>query len=173
MCTFVEVEGEIRRYEYDVANQESLLQASLGSRGGRAQQYVNPFYDQKFNQEVDVPLGLPDRHDFIPRTFDSEYSQSQGDFDWVYFLFPIVERDLEKVKMVVRYSYRDEGLPCLEQMARYTIQVLQKEILESFSQFKQIIRDFTDMERKITEDVTKKNEEDRALGAVKFLEKAN
>ena len=29
------------------------------------------------------------------------------------------------------------------------------------------------MERKIAEDVTKKNEEDRALGAVKFLEKAN
>ena len=74
VCTFTEVEGQIKRYEYDVTNRYSLLQSSIRSRGGRAQYYVNPFYDQKFNQEVDVPLGLPDRHDFIPRTFDSDYS---------------------------------------------------------------------------------------------------
>ena len=58
-------------------------------------------------------------------------------------------------------------------MARYTIQVLQKEILESFSQFKQIIRDFTEMEKKITETVKKQNEQDKALEAVKFIERAN
>lgn len=58
-------------------------------------------------------------------------------------------------------------------MARYTVQVLQKELLESFSQFKQIIRDFTEMETRITEAVKKQNAQDKALEAVKFIEQAN
>lgn len=60
---------------------------------------------------MDVPLKLEDRREF---TSDEDCSQRQSDASWVYFLFPIVERDLEKVKMVIRYAYKDEGEQCLD-----------------------------------------------------------
>ena len=128
------------RQEYNVIEERSLLRENMKllRNGGRADYYINPNLNEYFNKDVDIPLGIHDKQDFIVGD-DEDYSVNYNEIPWVYFLFPIVDSELEKVKMVVRYAYRDANEQNFDMMAKFTVQTVQYELMQSFSQFKQTI----------------------------------
>jgi len=125
------------RREYDIIDQRSLLRENMKflRSGGRADYYINPNLNEYFNKDIDIPLGIHDKQDFIVGE-DEDYSQNYNEIPWVYFLFPIVDRELEKVKMVIRYAYRDTNEQIFDMMAKFTVHTIQYELMQSFSQFK-------------------------------------
>jgi len=146
------------RQEYDIVENRSLLRENLKllRNGGRADYYINPNLNEYFNKDIDIPLGISDKEDFIVGGEDDDYSVNYNEVPWIYFLFPIVDRELEKVKMVIRYAYRDTNELNFDMMAKFTVQTIQYELMQSFSHFKQMIKEMTQLEKSLTEKIKTK-----------------
>lgn len=139
-CGFVHGQNSIDRYEFDIINNKSLLSAVVyAGQANKQQQFsismINPLGHPEFNEEIDFPLKIQNKFEFVG---DVDYQDDSC--MWKYLLYPIVDRQFEKTKLVIRIAIKNPQVNYVDQLVQYTIKQLSNRLLNSFSTFKTMVK---------------------------------